>query len=306
MLPRRTPTTVQNIYEAYAAASEAWDSAGLDVAIAGEDCEKSLWYSLRWASEATGRTGQDLRRQESTAAQRQRLVDDLARIGIAIASRQAGVELADGHVRGKIAGRARGVPEAPKTEHLLEVKAVTAKVYNKLQRHKVKVARPTHFAACQLFMHALGLTRCLYVAVNTDDDSLYSERLDYDVYFASSLAARLKRIINMDRPPMGVCSGTTDFRATMCKHRSTCMRGELMRLTCRSCVHAVAGQLGVWTCERHERELTLDEQKQACPSHLFIPETVAGEQIDYLAETETVVYKMADGTIWKNGAATVD
>lgn len=307
-MPKGDSYTVREIYAAYARAAERWDSQGIDVSLAGNECSRFAWYAFRWAVEPAEMDGRQLRRIETGKLEEERLANNLKNIGIGIKDRQAPIQFVSGHVRGKIDGRATAVPEAPKTEHLLKTKAVNAKMFAKLNRHKLRNARIEHFAECQLGMHALGLTRCLYVAVNTDDDALYTERLDYDIHYASSLVARLSRIIGMDRPPPGLCSGPSDFRVTMCKFRGPCMEGALMRTTCRSCVHSIASLDGnaAWACSRYERSIPFDEQKQACPAHLHIPETVPGEQIDYDEVSDAVTYRMADGTIWINGGASVD
>jgi hypothetical protein len=54
----------------------------------------------------------------------------------------------------------------------------------------VKEAKPAHYVQCQLGMHALGLTRALYLVVNKDDETLYQERLEYDAAYCAKMLAR--------------------------------------------------------------------------------------------------------------------
>lgn len=57
-----------------------------------------------------------------------------------------------------------------------------------------------------------------------------------------------------------------------------------------------------WSCARRAKPLGLDEQRDGCPSHLFIPALVPGELIDADDEAETVTYQLRDGSMWIDGA----
>lgn len=295
--------TIRQIYKAYEADAEHWDSAGIPVGIAGEECDRSLWYSLRWAMIPEPKGGRILRRFETGSREEARLISDLQRIGVSVTNRQQKIKLAGGHLRGKIDGRLTLLPEAPKTEHVLECKAVNLKAMRALRLHGAKKSQPKHFAQCQLAMHALGLTRAFYFVECTDDDSLFSERIEYDLHYSSYLVSRISRIVTDKRPPGRACKDENDFRARYCDHRAVCFGGELMRETCRSCIHSKPDldADASWTCGRHSVSLSLDEQKAGCPQHRFIPETVPGIQIDVDRDTEIITYDMGDGIIWKNG-----
>ncbi len=303
MPPRGQSHTVSGIYKAYESDAESWDNPSLAASDGALECPKAIWMLFRWAVEPEQKSGKSLRRFETAAREEERIINDLARSGVTIKTRKEKIQMIGGHVRGTVDARAIGVVEAPKTEHILEVHAVNHKKFARLLLHKLRTSTPDHYALAQVYMHALGISRCLYVAVNTDDDSLYSERIDYDLFFASSLVSKLSRIIKADAPPAGICSGPGDFRSAYCKVRGPCMESAPVRTTCRSCVNAVPGMDGnaVWACERHERELSVIEQEQGCPSHRLIPELVDGEQFDYDAEKDLVYYRMKDGTIWING-----
>jgi hypothetical protein len=104
----------------------------------------------------------------------------------------------DGHLRGQ--RRRQGcsnVPGAEQTEHVLECKAVNDKRFNALKqaRHREGRAEAHYAQVAQLYMHGLGLTRCLYVATNTNDDELYAERIKYDADVALRMIAKAERIV---------------------------------------------------------------------------------------------------------------
>ena len=303
-MPKLETSTVKQIYKAYEEEAAEWDAIGVAVSEAGEECDRAIWYALRWACHREKIPGRMRRRFETGAREEERLITNLKQIGVSVKGSQEKFQALGGHVRGKVDGRLINVPEAPKTEHVLECKAVNLKAMNALGRNGVKKASPKHYAQCQLAMHLLGLTRALYLVTCTDDDTLHSERITYDTFYASSLVARLSRIIRMDKPPEKLCNGCDDFRARFCKQKAACFGGELMRHSCRSCMHSYAdidGQDAAWNCRRHERALSLEEQKQGCPQHLNIPETVPGKQGDFDPATETVKYEMPGGIISVGG-----
>ena len=43
------------------------------------------------------------------------------------------------------------------------------------------------------------------------------------------------------------------------------------------------------------------QEGRDCPTHLFLPALVSGEQVDADPEAETVTYRMRDGTVWIDG-----
>lgn len=305
-IPKPQASTVTAIYAAYEAAAESWDSLGISVGEANDVCDRSLWYSFRWCSPLEKHHGRQLRLFATGNLEEDRLVDDLQRIGVDVYGQQDRIRLVQGHVRGKADGKGLGVPEAPKTEHLLEFKSSNAKGMKAIIKDGCKVAKPLHFGQCQLGMHAFGLSRCLYLVASKDDDTLYAERIEYDAEWTLRLLARLERIINSPEPPGRISDKPDWFECLFCKHTAVCKADEWPRVTCRSCLYSTPEMTGDahWSCGRWSKPISFDEQKEACPAHLHIPALVPGEQIDADEEAETVTYRMKDGSIWVDGATT--
>lgn len=303
-IPRPTPSTVKAIYAAYEAAAESWDSLGISVGEANDACDRSLWYAFRWALPVEKHPGKLLRLFATGNIEEERLVADLESIGVEVYGQQDRIRLASGHVRGKADGKGVGIPEASVAVHLLEFKSSNAKGYKEIQKKKCKEAKPLHYGQCQLGMHAFGLTRCLYLVVNKDDDDLYSERIEYDAEFTLRLLARLERIINSPEPPSRISDNPEFFGCMFCRKKDVCHHGEWPRSTCRSCIHATPemGGDGHWSCARFSKPLSFDEQKLGCPAHLTIPAMVPGvlQEVDEAAET--ISYILADGTLFVDGA----
>jgi hypothetical protein len=302
-LPKVESSTVRAIYAAYVAANEHWDSIGVAVGEIGTECDRALWYAFRWASRPEELNGRKISIFRTGDAWEERLVADLEAIGVSVTGQQDKIRLVSGHVRGKRDGAGIGIPEAPKTEHLLEFKSSGAKGFRDIVAKGCKEAKPTHYAQCQIGMHAFGLTRAGYLVVNKDDDARYFERIEYDADYCLRQIARLTRIINAAEPPSKLRDDPDYFVCKMCKHRDVCHGGAFARVTCRSCMHATPEMGGDahWSCARWVKPLGVDEQRAACPAHLFLPALVPGEQLDADAEAETVTYRLRDGSTWVDG-----
>ena len=166
----------------------------------------------------------------------------------------------------------------------------------------VKVAKPLHFSQCQIYMHALGLSRALYVCVNKNDDDIYVERVAYDAAYCLRMLARAERIIRADDPPGRISDKPSVPPCLWCRHKAVCHEGAWPRRNCRTCLHStpvLTSENACWDCAKHHKPLTLDEQAAGCLDHLFLPGVVPGEQVD--ATESTVTYKLRNGEMWVNG-----
>lgn len=304
-LPKPKPSTIAAIDQHYVDQSSDWDSYGISASIAGTECDRALWYEFRWCSVAEKATGKRQRLFERGEDDEEKMIRDLRDIGINVWGQQERARTLDGHVRGKLDGIALGLLEAPKTTHVVECKSVNTKGFNAIRKDRCAKAKPLHHAQCQLYMHILGLPRAYYMAKCADTQEYHSERIEYDAEFCLRLLARLERIINAPEPPSRMSDDPEFFGCRFCKHHNICHSGAWPRVTCRSCLHATPEMGGDahWSCARFAKPLSFDEQKVACPAHLHIPALVPGEQIDVDEENEVIVYRMCDGTEWRDGDA---
>jgi hypothetical protein len=295
--------TVLAIYRAYEDANEHWDSLGISVGDLGGECDRELFYNLRWASPAEQIDGQKISIFRTGDYWETRLVEDLEAAGVTVFGQQDRIRLAGGHIRGKIDGRALGIHEAPVTEHLLEFKSSKEDQFKKVVKEGVKAAKPLHWGQLQIGMHMFGLSRAAYVIVNKNTDERKLFRYEYDVEYCLRQIARAERIILSDDPPPRVCKKIDDFRGVFCKHKAVCFEGAMPRVTCRSCLHSAPEMHGdaAWSCARFTKPLSFAEQKEGCPAHLFLPGFIDGEQIDCDMEAETVTYRLRDGSVFVDG-----
>ncbi|MAZ17920.1 MAG: oxidoreductase [Ahrensia sp.] len=307
-IPKPTASTVRAIYQAYEDANEHYDSLGISVGEIGHECDRYLWYNLRWASAPEAIEGRKLSIFRTGDRWEEVLVSDLERIGVDVWGQQDRIRLAGGHIRGKCDGKAIGIPEAPKTEHLCEFKSSNEKSFKDIVKLGCEKAKPLHYGQCQIGMHAFGLSRALYLVVNKNDDARYAERIEYDASYCLRQIARAERIIGLNEPPSRISDKPDIPPCLFCKHKAVCHEDAWPRPTCRSCLHSTPEMSGDahWSCARWSKPLSIDEQKAGCPAHLFLPGLVPGTLVDSDEENETVTYTLRNGSEWVDGGGNVE
>jgi hypothetical protein len=279
-LPPHASPTVEAILVAYEAeAGDGWREH-LGASVIGRECDRALWCEFRWITRAA-QSGRMLRLFETGRLEEER----------------------GGHFGGSLDGVGLGIPEAPRTWHVLEFKTHNAKSFAELRKAGVQKAKPEHWAQMQVYMHLTGLTRALYLAACKDTDALYAERVRVDHHAAEQLIARAGRIIFAARPPARISDDPDWFQCRLCPHHDTSHGERLPARTCRSCLHITPVEDGTWHCARFDRRLSADEQRAGCPSHLFIPDLIQGEQFDADSDGAWVAYRKPDGSVWRDGAA---
>lgn len=310
-LPEPISHTVLAVYSAYEKNARHGDSLGVPISQVADECERKLWYAFRFASPP--RQEDNPGRKESIFATgrywEERLLDDLESIGCQVervdpaTGRQFRVELVNGWLRGKLDGQVLGFPEAPKTLHVVETKSHNNKSFKELQKKKLQLAKPDHYAQCQLYCHGQHLTRCFYYAVCKDNDERYIERIEYDAAFCLRLEAKVDRIVRANAAPPKLFEDPLSkaaFPCSWCASRPQCHEGEFARKNCRTCLSSEFLDGAVVRCALWDKELDYKEQQAGCKSHLFLPSLVPGEQVDASEKDRWVKYRMADGSEWVN------
>lgn len=302
-IPKPKPSTLRAIQKALEEGHDDWESVGVPAGNIGWECDRQIWLAFRRTSQPEEINWQKRRIFERGNIEEDRLLDLLRLIGCEVTGQQERVRAAGGHLRGKIDGRTYGLPEAPKTEHLVECKSSKDENFKPLQKSGVKVAKPDHYATFQFYMHGLGLTRVLYMCTDKNDEMMHLERVEYDAEFALRAVARIERIINTPEPPARLCTKRDDFRNAFCRQQEVCWGEIRARSHCRTCLHSTPlmdGNAG-WDCSRWSKPLSLAEQAEGCPAHLFIPSLMVGyEQVEVDEENETITYER-DGCVWVDG-----
>jgi hypothetical protein len=305
-LPAITSLTRDAIFAGYEADASDGFRPHLGASLIGKECERALWFDFRRVTRARY-PGQLLRLFETGQLEEARLVQNLRRTGATVlevdpeTGRQFRVQAHGGHFGGSLDGVAINLLEAPKTWHVLEFKTHSAKSFNDLLAKKVRMSKPQHFAQMQTYMHLMGLTRAMYLAVCKDSDDVYVERIELDTTYAQGLITKAERIIFAATPPARISTDPSWYQCRMCSHAPVCHGGEANavapEVNCRTCLHATPVD-GGWHCARHDRRLSEADQRAGCERHLFIPQLVPGEQVD--AGEDWVEYRFSDGARWRD------
>jgi hypothetical protein len=277
LLPEQPNKTAELIYSTY---TNSPPRPHLGASQIGENCQRKLWYSYHHCKlpEFSGRM---LRLFESGFREESRIIMNLRQAGIQVWDRgddgtQINFKMFGGRFSGSVDGIVLGIPEAPKTEHLLEIKTSSDKNYKALIKNGVEKAKSLHYAQMQVYLGAFNLTRALYIVVNKNDDSIYSERIEFHKPTYDLLINKAERIVTSDAP-LERCES---FECKWCEYQKICEWEELPHISCRVCAH--------WgKCETEE----------VCEKHIFNPHLIHSEAVDASEEEGWILY--ADGR--KNG-----
>lgn len=309
-------TTVDAIYRHYEALSRSQADSNnrghLGASQIGKECRRALWYSFRWslADIKTGRIQRLLKRGDREEIE---FIKDLQAIGSQIYDKDCNgnqFSFSDKesghHISCSLDGVAKGLPEEPDRFFLLEFKTVSRKYFLPLEKKGLEKAFPVYYAQMQICMYLTEprLTQSFFLAVNKNDEDLYSEIICYDEAKAKRLMDKARAIIASKEPPPKIGPpGHHLCHEKMCSFRAICHEQQAPRVNCRTCAHATPETDGNarWSCAYHQEDLTLEEQRNGCPHHLYIPallENVA-IAIDSDEEENRIYYQGVDDPNWR-------
>jgi hypothetical protein len=277
----------------------------------GQECERRLWYSFRWAPMGESFDGRMLRLFNRGHREEPLFVEELRGIGCQVhdtdpsTGEQFTFTAVGGHFVAKIDGVGLGIPEAPKTWHNLSFKTINAKGHGALVKNGVQKEKPENWAQNQIEMRLSSLTRTLYLSACKDDDSLYGERIHYDAAEAERLEQKAERVIFSPEPLPGISTDPAFYKCKFCPASAVCHTTTLPAVSCRTCLHATPERDGDgrWSCAKYGADIPLDAQRRGCSEHLYIPALLKrwGEATDASAEEGWVEYTAADGFVFRNG-----
>lgn len=293
--------TIGKIYQDYEDA--AWRGKGprLGAAAMGKPCDRQLWYSFRWAwtRKIDGRL---LRLFGYGHRGEDHMIAELRKAGVEVWDRdpenpkkQISRTAFGGHFVCKPDGVVKGLAEAPKTAHVLEIKGMNDANFKKFKNKGVAVSHPHYFAQCQIEMHTMQLDRCYFLVENKNNSELWAERLEYDAAAATQLMARAERVIFSQNPPAKMHEDSSRFDCKFCDFWAVCHGCKIPEVSCRTCAHVTPEREGGWSC-RLGRDATAP-----CDKHLFIPKIMPKDLTVEDAGEDWVSYKEEDtGEVVRN------
>lgn len=277
----------------------------MGASVLGHPCDRWLWLSFRMAvvEKFPGRILRLFRRGQTEEAQ---VVSDLRAIGMSVQKTGANQSRVDFgcHVSGSIDGIIEsGVPEAPKTPHVLEIKTHGKKSFESLLKDGVEKSKPMHFVQMQMYMAGMKFDRALYLAVCKDDDRIYTERVKLDKTVANKGVERGHRLVKADRLPPPISTDPTWFECRFCAAHEFCHKTKLTKeVNCRTCTYSSANEDGTWSCLEYDVKLDFENQKAGCEAHVLHPDLVPWK-VKILGDD--VIWITPEGEI-KNGIKSAD
>ena len=307
-LPEPNHSTVAKIVEWYAAqAATKTPREYLGASSLGHECQRYPALAFRLAR-TKPKDGRVARLLQTGHREELRLLADLRAIGVKVwdrdeAGQQWSVSFLGGHGRGHLDAVALGLPEAPKTPHVIDCKTTKAEKFRAVVKHGIRKTFPVYFAQGVLYMGLMDLERAAFLFVNKDDDSLHLERFEFDRTEFDRLMALAERIVFGAALPPKAGEKAEDIPCEWCDFKDVCWGEQTVPATCRSCAHVTPERDGTWQCGRHTRALSFAEQRAGCRDHRFVPiylEHVA-EPVD--SDGDAVTYRhRASGRTFVNGS----
>lgn len=296
-LPQAHRPTVEKIYQNHIDTNSDFRRNHLGASLIGEECERKLWFSLRWACDP-GFNGRLLRLFQTGFLEEFCIIKELRKIGVAVWDRDMDsgeqIHFADPdcpHFSGSLDAIGRGFEEAPVAPHVIEIKSSGSKPFSKIKHEGVQKAKPLHYAQMQTYCRWAELDRAFYFVVNKDTDEIYSERVYYDKAFAERLADKAKRVVYSDVPLDRISKNAGNFQCKFCPYTGPCHEKELCLISCRTCAFVTPEENGTWTCGRTGKVIEPINQRKACEGHIFIPDLVPLAVVDSDPEVGSITYE---------------
>jgi hypothetical protein len=309
-LPQPTHGTVQLIYQLHERrAAEELPRGYLGWSQIGETCDRALWYSLRWA-ERERFDGRMARLFNTGHLEEARVLQELRDAGVEVWDRdpatgeQFEVVSVNGHLRGHLDAIARGLPEAPKTAHLVDVKTIKAKKFDELVKRGIRTTYPKYWAQGHGYMGRVQLTRAMFIFVCKDDDRIHIERFEFDKGEFERYEQRAARLVAAAEPPSRFSDDPQCFECKYCAYNALCHATAAPQVNCRTCAHSTPVEGGAWSCARYAIDaIPLENQLAGCADHRYIPILLErfAKPVDADASRNTVTYELAGGGHFVNG-----
>lgn len=293
----KTETLGDKIYALHIKQAEKRRSNGIGGGIIGKPCARELLLRFRWALPAESFPGRILRLFGTGKREEIRVIQELKDLGLTVVdtidNEQIRVEHFGGHVSGYIDAVVLGIPEAPKSWHIVEIKTANEKNFEKIKAEGVRKAKVEHYAQMQTYMGLEKIKKAIYICINKNTDEIYTERVKFESAYFKALIAKAKTIIqNEAELPPKINQEPSGYGCMFCSQKEYCHQTEPIfpDMNCRTCAHSTPTLDGKWQCSKHDKSLTVEEQKQACDQHMYLPMLVIGYE-PFDVTDGNVIYK---------------
>lgn len=237
-IPIHTDPTLDAVRAAYMDAYRNEKRDYLGASLIGHPCSRAIWYQINhfpaipskpewlWAAE-------DGHRIEEVIIERLKLVHGVEVWDKDDAGKQFGWSLLNGKYKGNLDGVVRGLLQAPKALHVLEIKCCNHKKYSEFQKAKVDVGEkralklwnPQYWAQAQANMHGMKMNRHYTIVALAGGRDVDSCRTEYEPESAEMLVDKAEKILVSNVPTARISEYKDFYACRMCKHREVCHNG---------------------------------------------------------------------------------
>lgn len=194
----------------------------LGASILGEECDAALWFSIHKPVVIDDP-------RINRIFDMGNLIEDyvirlLQESGIDVFTRDDSGEqfgFTDKPIAGHIDGVLTGLPESSKP-HLFECKSMNSKNFALIQSQGLKIFSSKYWAQVQVYMKYMKLERCLFVAMNKDNQELYFERVKFEPMEAEYYVNRGKEIHAKEERPERKYNHKSHYKCKFCSYREIC------------------------------------------------------------------------------------
>jgi len=304
-IPTKPTDTAALIYQSYENQPQDCFRQHLGASLIGKSCRRALWYDFHGCTRPSF-PGRVLRLFQRGQDEELTFAGDLRAIGCELhtvepeTGDQYRVTAHGGHFGGSLDGALHNLPEAPSAWHVVEMKTHNDKSFKQLCKDGVEKSKPQHYAQMQVYMHLTGMHRALYLAVNKNDDSIYSERVHYSKDDSEELLDKAGKIIFAPEPLERISEKPDWYECKWCEHHAICHQQKVPEVHCRTCARSTALPDGTWQCDHGNDTLSYQDQLHGCHDHLFIPSLIPYATMIGFDDDKGVHYKLEDGREFYN------
>tara|TARA_R110002050_G_scaffold13630_4_gene43550 strand:- start:25816 stop:26913 length:1098 start_codon:yes stop_codon:yes gene_type:complete len=269
----------------------------------GGDDERKIWLDLHWCLPSSF-SGRMLRLFDLGNHIEDQLVHFIKKTNVFDISAvdangdQYRASYLGGHFAGSCDGFLRRViDDAPDEVILFEAKSANDKRFRELVKlEDYQSWSKAYKWQLHCYMGCFNLNKAMAVVMNKNNSEIYSEIIEFNPDIWEQAQEKAKRIISSDSPPSGLSS--TDWRL---KNETEQYRGSYLgnRLppsvncrNCHSCKPDMESNNAAWHCNRFNKDLTIDEQKQGCRDHLWNPHLVRADLIAEECTNDVMAYQL--------------
>ena len=236
----------------------------LGASIIGNACKRAIWYNFRWIDESNfnGRLYRIFNRGHLEEA---RIVEWLRAADFEVIEfDENGKQFKCSELEGHFGGSCDGFVIINGEKYLLEFKTSNTGQFKKLTLEGVIGSKPEHYNQVQVYMNAFDVEKCVYIAVNKNDDDLYIEIIERDKKIAENLIAKANEIIFTKETPVRLSNNEGFYKCKMCSYHAVCHEEKHPCRNCRSCKNAKPVENASWFCEKWNAVIPTEHIPNAC------------------------------------------